>query len=114
VSLEKDALQAAMARAIVDSVTPEVQREVFQKAILEHLFTVRRDGYSGKETTTLSEVFAKALDRAVFAITEKVLNEPDNQEMIVSAVRSAFEQTVVKSALLGKLTERLTRNISNW
>jgi hypothetical protein len=76
-SVDPGILQAALAKALTDSVSGEVQSAVLKEAMWAYLFTPRRlNAYDNKETTPLSAAFEKALDAVTRKAVEEVLSEP--------------------------------------
>src|SRR5690348_9202564 len=99
-----DALQAALARAITDAITPEAQKQIFEKAMLEYLF--HKDSRSA--TTPLTDAFKKALNDATATVAQQIVNEPENRAKIATAFQEAFDQVqpTLVAALVKKLTPR--------
>jgi hypothetical protein len=95
-----DALQAALARAITDSVTPEMQKEIFAKAMGQFLFnTDTRRG----ETPPITAAFQDALRLATKELANKIVNEPENQARITDVIRAAFDEVMKDPATATKL-----------
>ena len=95
-----DALQAALARAITDSVTPEMQKEIFAKAMGQFLFNA--DTRRG-EMPPITAAFQDALRIATKEMANKIVNEPENQERIRGVVQTAFDETMNDPATATKL-----------
>ncbi|HEY5022465.1 MAG TPA: hypothetical protein VII30_08270, partial [Gemmatimonadaceae bacterium] len=95
-----DALQAALARAITDSVTPEMQKEIFAKAMGQFLFNA--DTRRG-EVPPITSAFQDALRLATKELANKIVNEPENQTRISDVIRAAFDETMSDPATVTKL-----------
>jgi hypothetical protein len=105
--VDKDVLQAALARAITESVTPEVQQKVFQSAMEQFLFRVDTRGSGG--SSVISEAFKRALEEATRDMARKIVNEPENAERIRASVQAAFEEELASPTFLVKVREKITR-----
>jgi hypothetical protein len=95
-----DALQAALARAITDSVTPEMQKEIFAKAMGQFLFNA--DTRRG-ETPPITAAFQTALRLATQELANKIVNEPENHARIRRVIEAAFNETIDDPATATKL-----------
>ena len=100
-------LQAALAKALTESVTPEVSKKLLEEAMLAYLFTSRREPYSNKEATPLSDAFQKALDAATKTIAAEVLALPENKAKLVAAMQSGFDVAIKDTVVTEKLAEKM-------
>src|ERR1700675_4934182 len=112
--VDKDVLQAALARALADSVTPEVQGRVLKEAILAYLFTPQREAYSGKEQTPLSKAFQKALDAVTLQCARELFAQPESKKKIEDALRSAFDKALADPAIVDKTAEKMLSAFSRF
>lgn len=114
--LDKDVLQAALARAITDSVTPEVQREVFQ-AMTNYLFRAVGDTHRGEKsviTAVITDAFQRALADATREMARAVVAEPENQKRIKETIQKAFEMALDTRALQERLAEKFVKSINGY
>jgi hypothetical protein len=114
VNVDQGVLQTALAKALVDSVTPEMQSQALREAMVGYLYAPQKEPYSGKETTPLSRAFEKSLDAAARQACEEVLSQPENQARIKTTLQAAFEQSMSSTLLTEKLVERFLSNFSRW
>ena len=105
--VEGDVLQAALARAILDSVPSEMQKEVFRKALEAYLFHKDRVG----ETSPVQHAFKMALDRATQDLAMEVVNEPENRERIKQAFRESFDQMLSSGEFTEKAVQKMVGSL---
>lgn len=104
-NVDPNILQAALAKALTDSVTGEVQSAVLKDAMWSYLFTPRKlNAYDNKETTPLSSAFEKSLDQVARTVCTEVLSEPENKARLRTAIQAAFEAALLSSVSTEKLT----------
>jgi hypothetical protein len=96
-------LQTALAKALVDAVTPEMQKEVFKEAICEFLFRVDRDGKGA-----LQDSFQRALNDATREIAVQMVHQPDILERIKQSVRTAIETALEDRTFIERIQKKLT------
>jgi hypothetical protein len=106
--IDQSVLQVAMTQAIVRSVSPEMQAEIFQRALHEHLFRVP----SSKERSTISESFKRSLDDACRAIASDLLKEPENLAKIKEAIQTALDQALKEPEFKERLAKRFITTLS--
>lgn len=100
-----DMLGIALTRAITDSVSAEAQKEIFSKALYEHLFQKSRDG-----KTPVQEAFARALAEATREVAMRICQEPDTSAQIEAAIREAFNELLKDGGFVKKLAAKMLAN----
>lgn len=108
--MDKDVLQAALARAITDSVTPEVQKEVFRNALTGFLFRADTRG----DSSPISEAFKRALQDATIAVARDVVAQPENRMRIVEAVKAGLDEALKDQKLVESITTKFIRALGGW
>jgi hypothetical protein len=110
--VDQGVLQAALARALADSVTPEVQRQVLEQGLMHYLFAPRKELYTGKETTPLSEAFQKALDAVGLQLAKEVVALPENRAKLTAAVQASFDKAVNSEVVTEKLSDMFVKGFT--
>ena len=108
--VDKDVLQAALARAITDSVTPEVQREVFQKAMTNFLFRADSRG----ESAPITEAFKRALQQATETLAKEIVMSPDNRAKIAKAVQDGLDDAMKSRTFIDNISARIASSMSRY
>jgi hypothetical protein len=106
--VDEAALQAAIAKTIIDGVTDDARRDMFLAALKQHLFT---EDYQKK--TQLSKLFEEAVRKAVISLMEKCLTEPDIKARLDEEVHKGVELVLAEGKLQRAVYEKLVRNISS-
>lgn len=101
--LDKDVLAVALSKAITDAVPAEMQKEIFTRALRDHLFRSERAG----DRPALSHAFERALNEATQELARKVLEEPENQEKVRAAFREMLDQLLADGVLIRKWTDKI-------
>lgn len=107
-----DALQAALARAVMDSVSAEMQKEIFQKALEQHLFSDRSN--RDRNESVISHAFKRALDQATHKLAEAVVHHPDNKLRIEAAMQKALEEALEEDRFAELIKNRLVRAFGGY
>lgn len=103
----KDALlQAALARALVDAVSPEIQREVFKEAISNFLFRVDDHGKG-----ILKDSFERALKDAVGMIAREIVATPEYRKKMDAMMHVAMDEALKEEAFVKVIKDRLVRAV---
>ena len=114
-NVDPNVLTVALAKALTDSVTGEVQRDVLQKAMHAYLFTpFKPNSYSNEMTTPLAESFKKAIDAVTGEVVREVLRQPEFRSVIESKVEEAFRATMQSNTAVDKMTEKFLRMFQSW
>jgi hypothetical protein len=107
---DKDILQAALAKAITEAVSPEVRKEVFQKAMTNYLFRAAGD----TPRSVITDAFQRALDDATREMARAVVAEPENQKRIRETIQKALEMALDTRALQERLAEKFVKSINGY
>jgi len=105
--VDQNVLQIALAEALTKSVPPEMQKEIFSRAMYEYLFAPKR----GTDKSPVSEAFQRALDEATREIAKQVINEPENLKLIKETIRQGLVGSLENKVLLDKIVTRITNAI---
>lgn len=99
-----DVLQAALAKAITESITPDVRDAVIAKALQQHLFYEdKRNG----NASVITETFKRALNDATSELAKEVVSRPENNERLRVSIQEAFEATISDKAFIAKISEKM-------
>ncbi len=96
-AVDNQMLQAALAKAITDSVTPEIQQGVFRDAIQEYLF------HGADKQGKLKDAFERALADAAVTVARAIVEMPENRNRLQAAMQAHFEETLRTPVMLNKL-----------
>lgn len=99
----KDVLSVALAKAITDSVSVEMQKEIFSRALYDHLFQEAKDG----RTSPLKDAFARALNEATNEQAKLIMADPANVAKVRAAFQAAFEAVLVDGSLVKKMSDKI-------
>jgi hypothetical protein len=107
--MENELLVTALAKVIADAVPPEMQKDIFSKALYDHLFYPKREGGSGP--TCLEHAFQQALNKGVSEMAEKVLSDPENKKKLEDAFNQALEQILSDGSLVKKIADKMSYSL---
>jgi hypothetical protein len=99
----KDVLSVALAKAITDSVSVEMQKEIFSRALYDHLFYETKEG----RVSPLKEAFARALNEASVEQARLVMADPANLAKVRDAFQTALDTALTDGSLVKKMTEKM-------
>jgi len=102
--IDREVLQIALARAITEAVTPQMQKEIFAKAMHEHLFKS-----TSFDKSPISQAFQRALDEATRDIAREVVREPENLKQIHAVMRKSVESAIESPAFMEDIAKKITR-----
>jgi len=106
--INSDILTAALAKAVADSVSTELQQEIFAKALHLHLFVEnQRDG--GR--SVIKDAFTKALNQVTEQLAVDVVAEPENRARIEAAFRAALDLALKDGALVERIANKMTGSL---
>lgn len=111
--IDTSAMQAAMAKAMMDAVTPELQQQLFLKAVQSALFEVAEPnaGYGSPKRTVLQKVCEASLNDVMRQIVKEMLMEPGTQAILVAEVQKGVSQLVASGVVSEKVTDWLRSSI---
>lgn len=98
----QDVLSVALARAVTEAVPPEMQNEIFSRALYNHLFAESKDG-----RTPLKDAFSRALNECAQKLAEKMFEEPEIRAKLETSLREAFEENMKTGELVKKLAGKM-------
>lgn len=102
--VDPNILQVALAKAITDAVPPEMQKEIFARALHDHLFHASRNS----DKSPISDSFQRALNDATRALANEIVNEPENKAKVKATIQKAFDQSLESGNLLQKICDKFT------
>lgn len=105
--IQVDVLQAALARAVSDSVSKEMQGQIFEKALLDYLFRAERGGQ-----TRLHDAFQRALNESAQGMAARLFAAEPWRTKLEDAVRGAIEDAL--PSIREKLAKKLADGIRYW
>jgi UTP:GlnB (protein PII) uridylyltransferase len=108
--VDKDLLQVALAKAISESVPPEMQKEIFAQALAKHLFNT---GSNSKESV-ISSTFQQALNKATAELAHEIVNSPENVPRIRDIMQKAMIAFLDDPNTVRKITEKFVSGFSRW
>ncbi len=100
--VDRDILQVALSKAITEAVPPEMQKEIFSRALHEHLFKTNRDGRS-----PISEAFQRALDDATRDLAREIVRDPENMIRVKDTIHSSLTEALESKSLFDKVLNKL-------
>lgn len=103
--MEVDLLSVALTKAITDAVPDEMRKEIFTKALYEHLFQKQRDN----GPTPLQEAFRRALNECTSKMADELFARPEYREQVKTALEAAFAEALKD----GKLVHDMLKKISS-
>jgi len=103
--VDQNVLQVALAKAISEAVPADMQKEIFTKALYEHLFKPNRNGDS-----PVSEAFQRALNDATKELAQEVVRDPENMRKVKEVVQSALDKALTDGSLLTKITGKFSNS----
>jgi hypothetical protein len=108
--VDKDLLQVALAKAISESVPPEMQKEIFAQALAKHLFNA---GSNSKESV-ISTTFQQALNKATADLAHSIVNSSENIPRIKEIMQKAMMDFLDDPNTVRKMTEKFVSGFSRW
>ena len=99
----KDVLSVALAKAITDSVPVEMQKEIFSRALYDHLFQEAKEGRS----SPLKEAFARALNEATNEQARLIMADPANLAKVREAFQAAFDASLANGSLVKIMSDKM-------
>jgi len=90
------ALQAAIAKTVIEETTDETRKEMFLEAIKAHLFT--QDSYS--KQTQLSKLFEGAMAGAIRQLVVDYMSTPEVSERLTVEIRAGVDLFLQDDRLL--------------
>lgn len=88
--MEVDLLSVALTKAITDAVPDEMRKEIFTKALYEHLFQKQRDN----GPTPLQEAFRRALNECTSKMADELFATPEYRNQVRVALEAAFAEWI--------------------
>jgi hypothetical protein len=92
----------------MEGITPEVQRDVFTKALHEHLFQPK---HSSDRGTPLTHAFDRALNDAVTGVANKMMTEEPYKTQIRDAIHDAFDKAMTEGSFVKTLATRIVNAV---
>jgi uncharacterized protein HemX len=112
--IDGEALNVALAQAVLTAFTPEMQSEVFRESLRQYLFEPVKDrGYSDKPSP-FTQAFQKALDTAAFHVAKDFISQPAQMERLRTALAEAFDLTLGGTEFKQKIIDKVARAMSGW
>lgn len=100
-----DALNVALAQAVMSAFKPEMMSEVFRESLRKYLFEPVKDSY-GTKPSPFSQAFRSALDSAAREVAVEFVSMPENMEKIQALMKDAFAEAVASPETKKKIVER--------
>jgi hypothetical protein len=104
-----DIMQAAMAKAVLEQITPELQKELFLSAVKTALFEVKDNNGYGPKQTVLERECAEALKIVTREIVLNMLRQPALHQLIEMEVKKGVDAVVSAGTIAEDVTTRLKR-----
>jgi uncharacterized protein HemX len=111
--IDSEALNLALAQAVMNAFTPEMQTEVFREALRGYLFEPVTDNY-GKKPSPLTQAFQKALDNAAYSVAKEFVSQPEQTVRIQAALKEAFDAVIVSPDFKQKVVDKVARAMAGW
>jgi hypothetical protein len=105
--MEVDLLSVALTKAITDAVPDEMRKEIFTKALYEHLFQRSRDN----GPTPLQEAFRRALNECAAKMAQELFANPECQGKVKVALDEAFDEWLNDPSRRQKLLEKFSSGL---
>jgi hypothetical protein len=103
-----DALNAALAQAVLNAFKPETMTEVFRESLREYLFAPQKTQY-GVQASPFSQAFQKSLDLAARKVAEEFLAQPEQVTRMQKLLSEAFNQAISDPEYKKRVVERFSR-----
>lgn len=111
VNLDNDALKTVLAKAVLDTLTPEKKDELISAALKELIAVPPKPagpyGYN-KERSKLEELFDATCADVARGIVREEMNKPENADKIRDLVTRAWEKFLKDEARVEKAVSRMS------
>ena len=112
--IEGEELNAALAKLLLEAITPETRNGIFAEALKQHVFAPTKDSYGTQHPSLFSKTVKEALEGAVRRVAADFVAQPEQMEKIRDQVKQAFDAMLANGQLAAAVLARMTRAIENW
>jgi hypothetical protein len=111
--VKSEVLQAAMAKAILDNITPAMQQDMFLQAVHNSLFTIVDTNGYGPKQTTLQRICSEALKTVSQEIIANMLRTPAMTAIIEAEIKKGVEVILDEGVIAKAVAEKIRKTFTS-
>jgi hypothetical protein len=111
--VKSEVLQAAMAKAILDNITPAMQQDMFLQAVQNALFTIEDNRGYGPKQTTLHRICSEALKIVSQEIIANMLRTPAMTAIIEGEVNKGIAEVLAEGVIAKAVADKIRKTFTS-